>query len=155
MTNTTTINPKTKKLVTWLLIGAAISVSAVACGMHSRHPSDKMVRRMALAHVEDLMDDIHADDAQRAQFDALAEGIVNDALAMKKAHKADEKTLLASLQSGTIDREALHTQLENHLDKAEDFLSRSLDKVLDAYESLRPDQKKIILDKLAEHMENN
>jgi Spy/CpxP family protein refolding chaperone len=148
-------NAKTKKIVLWLLIGASVAATAAACGIHGNGISEKMMRRMVLGHVDDLMDEIDADDAQRATFNTLAEGIVEEALAMKKSHKAKEKTLLASLQRGTVDREALHTQLENHMDTAEDFLSRSLDKVLDAYETLRPAQKQIILDKLAEHVKNN
>ena len=148
-------NAKTRKVVLWVLLGVTVAATAAACGMHGKGASEKMMRRMALGHVDDLMDEIDADDGQRATFNTLAEGILDEALAMKKSHKGEEKTLLASLQRGTVDRDALHAQLENHMDTAEDFLSRSLDKVLDAYETLRPEQKQIILDKLAEHVKNN
>ena len=42
--------------------------------------SEKMMKRMVLGHVEDLMDEIDADDTQRAEFAALAEGIADEAL---------------------------------------------------------------------------
>ena len=146
---------KTKKIAMWLVVGVAVSVGAAACGMHGKHMSEAMMRRAALSHVDDVMDEIDADDAQRAQFEALAEELVDEALAMKAAHKSKEKAFLDDFRKGTIDRQALHTAMEDHVDTVEEFLSRSLDKVLDAVETLRPEQRQIILDKLADHMENH
>ena len=137
-----------------LAAGLVVAVSAVACGGHKKM-SEKMMKRMIVGHVDDLMDEIDADDAQRARFTALAEGIADEALALKKAHKAREKTLLKELQKPSPDREKLHAQVEEKFDLFEDFVHRTLDKLLDAYETLDADQKQIIVDELANHMENH
>jgi Spy/CpxP family protein refolding chaperone len=139
-----------------VLIGAAVALGAAACGMHhGKHMSETMMRKVALKHVGELMDDINADSGQRAEFTALTESIVNDAITLKKSHDADQKNLLAALKKDKVDRVAMHAKMDEHLSAFNGFLSKSLDKVLDAYEKLRPEQKQIVIDKLAAHMENN
>jgi Spy/CpxP family protein refolding chaperone len=146
---------RVKKIAAFVLIGAAVAVSSVACGMHGMKMSEKMMRAAMEDHVDELMDDINATDAQRAEFTLLSDSIVNEAIALRSKEKPNHQALLAALKKDKVDREAIHSGIENHIDTFEAFLFRSLDRVLDAYEKLRPEQKQIILDKLANHMENN
>jgi Spy/CpxP family protein refolding chaperone len=138
-----------------LLAGTAVAVCAVACGRHGKRMSEAMMRELALDHVEDLMDDIDADDTQRARFEALAGELIDDAIALKKAHKSQERAVLKALESGSPDREAVHAHMDQQFDQLEGFAHRSLDKVFDAYQTLDDDQQRIVLDKLAKHMEKH
>ena len=137
-----------------LAISAVVAFSAVACGGHDKM-SDKMMKRMLVGYVEDLMDEIDADDAERTRFAALAKGIADEALTLKKAHKAQGEAVIRELQKPSPDREKLHARVDEKFDLVEDFAHRTLDKVLDAYETLDPDQKQIVIDKLANHMEKH
>jgi Spy/CpxP family protein refolding chaperone len=139
-------------IISALVIGAVVSVSVVACGGHGHRMSPKMMKRMALGFVDDVMDEIDATDAQRATFEALAEDIVNEGLAMKKDHKAHKAFVLNELSKPTPDREALKAHMDEKFSRLEDFAHRTLDKVLDAYETLDADQKAIVLEKLETHM---
>ena len=152
----TTFKKKMKRTIVFaLLVGAAVAICAVACGRHGKHLSEKMMRELALDHVDELMDDIDADDGQRARFEALAEEIVDEAIAMRQAHKSHKQAVLDELQKGSPNRQALHAHVDDKFDRVEAFVHRSLDKILDAYETLDDDQKQIVADKLANHMENH
>ena len=147
--------PKSRKLVVTLIaVGAVASVAAVACG-GGGHPSPKMMQRMLLGQVDDLADDIDATDAQRAVFESTAQAIFDDALAMKKDHEKDKKEMIAVLSAPSVDREAVKTNIQEKLDRLEAFLLHSADQVIDAYETLDDGQRQILIDKLAEHMENH
>ncbi len=143
-----------RPLLASLIVTASVAFTVVACG-HGHRMSPKVMERMVLGHVDDVMDDIDATDAQRATFEKLAGELLADGLAMKQEHKAHKKEMLALLGSPSPDREAIKAHLQDKIDRMEAFALRSVDKVLDAYETLDPEQQQIVLDKLAKHMENH
>ena len=152
---TTSKKKTTKKIAIALLTGAAVVAFAVACGRHGKHLSEKMMREHALDHVDDLMDDIDADDTQRARFEALASELVEEAIAMKQAHKSHKQEVLDQLAKGSPNRKVLHAHVDEKFNGMAAFVHRSLDKILDAYETLDDDQKQIVVEKLANQMENH
>ena len=151
--NKSKLNRKT--VYTVVILGALVAISVVACGGHGHDMSPQMMKRLFLGHVDDVMDDIDATDAQRATFEATAEEILAEALEMKKTHKAHEKEMLTLLKAPSPDRDAIKAHIQDKLDRVEDFAIRSVDKILDAYETLDSGQRQIILDKLAKHLEKH
>ena len=144
-----------KTTITLVVVGAVVAATAVACGHHARHPSPKIMQRLVLGHVDDMMDEVDASDDQRATFESAAQTILTDALAMHEAHKADKAEMLKVLSAPTVDRDAVKSHIEAKLDTVEAFALRSVDTLIDAFETLDDPQKQILLEKLATHFENN
>ena len=143
-----------KTLITLIAVGAAAAITAVACG-HRGHMSEKMMERIVLGHVDDLADEVDATDAQRAVFESTAQAILEDALVMKRDHKECKKEAMALLNTPTVDREAVKAHIQDKIDQMEAFALRSMDQVIDAYETLDDDQRQVVIDKLAKHMEKH
>lgn len=138
-----------------LLTLSVIAVSVVACGGHRHKMSPKMMHRLVLGEVDDLMDDVDATDAQRAAFESAANAILQDAVALKKQHENHDKELLKVLQAPTPDRQAIYAGIDDHAAVLKDFVRSSLDRFLDAYETLDAEQRQIVITKLAEHFEKH
>lgn len=138
-----------------LLTLSVIAVSAVACGGHRHEMSPKMMHRLVLGEVDDLMDEVDATDAQRAAFESAAKAVLKDALALKEQHKNHDKALFKALRASTPDRRAIYTGIDEHAAVFEAFARSSVDRFLDAYETLDTEQRQIVIMKLAEHFDKH
>ena len=155
MTHTRKFSKRARYAAVSIFIVVAIaSLTAVACG-HSGHMSPKLKHRIVMGVVNDVMDDIDATDAQRSSFVSAADAILKDALALKKTHKQHHKKIHQMLQGGNVDREGLKAHLNTQFDQLEIFAYASLDRFLDAYETLDRQQQQIVLKKLEKHMDEH
>ncbi len=139
-----------------LSVGLVGSLFAVGCGRsYHKHGDMKMAKKMIRWHVEDKLDDIDVDDDQRQKIMATLEDVLSNVEQMKAKHKGHEAELLTELRNGPPDPDKMHARLDAKFMEMNGFAHSVLDKAIQAYGVLRPDQQQALLDDLADHMDDH
>ncbi|MCP4605062.1 MAG: periplasmic heavy metal sensor [Proteobacteria bacterium] len=140
-----------------VILGVGITASFVGCGRHHWHGNSnpERIEKMVMWKVDDTLDDLDATDAQRAEIEGIAREILADAMKIKEGHGDHKTELYSKFSSGTYDRTELHGKVDEHFELARAFVHRSLDRVMDAYETLDEKQRQEILDRWQEHMDEH
>jgi Spy/CpxP family protein refolding chaperone len=148
----------------WLILGAVVvvagmSTAAVAfgprVGHHMGHRDFGVVKRMVLAHVDNVLDEIDATDAQRTAIRANVDVILADAEQTKKGHKSYHAQVLEALKDPDFNPQALHDLLDDEFDRGNAFAHRALDRVLASYKTLDENQRAALRELLAEHLKKH
>ena len=139
------------------VLGSVIAVASTATngfGCHG-HGDSKMMKRIVLWHAEDMLDEIDADEAQRQVILDTVNKVLAEVEALKTEHHSRESVLLEQLRQGPPNPDEMHSLLDQKFDKANNFAHQTLDRVLEAYSVLRPEQQQIVLDALDKHMKQH
>jgi periplasmic protein CpxP/Spy len=139
------------------LLWVGIAASAVGCGRHhfmGNHDSER-IEKMVMWKVDDVLDDLDAADTQRAEIEGIAREILADGFKLKEGHGKHKGEMMAKFRAGTYDRVEMNAKLDEHFEMAQAFIKRSMNRILDAYETLDESQRNEILDRMQAHMDEH
>jgi len=134
---------------------AAAGATVFACGDHHHRMSPERLRKIVSWKVDDLLDEVDADDSQRLEIEGIAGEITEDFLAIHADRDRHRETILEELGRGDPDGDLLHERLDEKLDTIGSFAHRTLDRLLDAHALLTGEQRAILSEHVREHMEDH
>ena len=134
-----------KKILSTLLVAAVVVTGALTLTAF-RHHGDPA--RFVANHVDDMLDDVKATDAQRQQIHAVVDKVVADGKALHASHADTKKQLLAQWQADQPDAAQVHSIVDSRVDSMKRFADEVTDAVLQVHGILTPDQRAVITKKL-------
>ena len=140
-------------------IAAVVSTGLVtACGgPHCGHRGADPARMesFALWHVNETLDELDATEAQRRVILDRTRAVVRDAIALHDSHDDGHEVVRAELATGAPEADRLHALLDDRLDEVRAFGHRTIDRALEAYETLDADQRDALLAELEDHFDSH
>jgi len=124
--------------------GAAASAVAGGPGGHGGPGLHHFARTMA---------SLDLTEAQMQAMVDLRDDIRADMMAAHREQKGEADAVLAQLESGRVDRAALHARVDEAAKSRTEMAHEVLDRVLDVYDSLTPAQKSELVSTLKEQKE--
>ncbi|MCP4679062.1 MAG: hypothetical protein GY854_26945 [Deltaproteobacteria bacterium] len=154
------MNVKTRKtIIATVCTLAFLSIAgaaAVGCARHGHRFDDpERVKKVVAWKVDDLLDEVDADEGQRASFNAATSKIVDDGFKMKEAHKANHDEFHAELKSASPNSDKLHEMVDRRVNELQAFAHRTLDTFLAAWNELTPQQRAEIVVELEDHFSHH
>jgi periplasmic protein CpxP/Spy len=130
------------------LIGgvAAVASGSSMCGWHHGGMLSSTASPAEVsAHVEHMLKHLYAEidatDAQKAQIEPLVEQAVNDLLPLRTQWQTASARAIDGLTQASIDRTALETARETHMQLADQASKRFVQLIGDVGEVLTPEQR--------------
>lgn len=143
----------TKRVLLFVGATAALAVVAVGCHHGARHGwvTPERVQKMVSWHVNDVLDDLDADDAQRKQVNAIKDRLVGSALAFHEGSRDTRQALVQAWSAEKPDAKALHALVDQRLDALRALAHEAVDASVTLHGVLTPEQRQALLDKVAAH----
>ncbi len=135
-----------------LLVFAGIAGFTAMTGFAMHHHYGDPTK-MITAQVEDLLDDVHATDAQRQQILAIEQKLLADGKALHQAQAGAHQELLAQWNAAQPDAAKVNALIDARIDALRAFAHEAADGVIQAHAILTPDQRAQIGRKLERHAE--
>jgi periplasmic protein CpxP/Spy len=132
---------KTLVAVGAVLVGL-LGISAFAA-RGKGDPAERMERFIAW-RVDDALDDINANDAQRKQVNEMKDRLIQDAKPLIEGHRKSKEDLLAQWNSATPDATKVHGIVDARVDAFRAFAHKLADSALELHRILTPEQRKDI-----------
>ncbi len=133
------------RAIVMLTLAAAVAIAAAACGHRGHHGhrdlSPEAVERRAIDRLGWALDDIDADDKQRATIEALARGLMPDLHKLRALHDPTREVIAGELLSGKPDANKIHTTIDEAARPTLSFVHKVADAAIGAHAALRPDQR--------------
>lgn len=142
-----------KKLVTTALALALLAVGTLGLTAFRHHHDPARFDRFLTHRLDDLLDDVHATDAQRQQIGALKDRLVADGKALHASHGEARKELLAQWQAEQPDAAKVHALVQARADSMKRFGDELADAVLQVHGLLTPEQRAVVTKKLQRHLD--
>ena len=142
-----------KKIVTTALALALLAVGALALTAFRHHRDPARLDRFVTHRLDDLLDDVHATDAQRQQLGALKDKLLADGKALHASHGDARQELLAQWQADQPDAARVHALVQARADAMKRFADEAADAVLQAHAILTPEQRAVVTRKLQRHLQ--
>jgi Spy/CpxP family protein refolding chaperone len=124
-----------KKTLTISLLAVALTSMVALTGFgggcgHNHSPAERAewMKKRAVSHVDDALDDLDATDDQRVKVQALTANILGDATGLLEDHQRAKLELKAQWDSKSPDSQRVHAIVDARVDA----LSKILHKVADA-----------------------
>ncbi len=135
-----------------LLLSAGLVAATRDGGFHKGfHKDPERMRAMVEWKVNDMLDEIDADDTQRESILGSVNTLFDEGMALR-GDKDDHKELIhQELAKDNPDREKLQAMIDGKLDKARTFSEKVLDTVLDIHSELTPEQREKLMELVDEH----
>jgi hypothetical protein len=130
-----------------MLLTVAAGVFVLLTGFHGGCGSDtpearvKQVNRMVTAHVDDLLDDIEANDAQRKRIHAIKDDLLKEAMPLYEDHRAAKAELRAEWMKDAVDPEHVHAIIDGRVDAFRTLLHKVADGAIELHAILTPKQR--------------
>ncbi len=150
------MNAKTRNTIiatvcTLVVLGIA-GTAAVGCARHrSRFDDPERVKKVVAWKVDDLLDEVDADEGQRASFNTATSKIIDDGFKMKETHKANHDEFHAELKAASPNSDKLHEMIDRRVSELQAFAHRTLDTFLVAWNELTPQQRTEVVAEMEEH----
>jgi len=141
---------RTTRVVAIAGVAVAVLGSAVALasfGWHGAH-SEKFMRRMIDAHVEEALDDISATADQRQKVSAIEDKLFADFQLSRDARRAFVKTLTEQFAQPQLDSAALEQAYQPVSQSHEKLRAEMLQAVGNVHDLLTPDQRAKLVDRM-------
>jgi len=106
-----------------------------------------------LHHFARTMASLDLTEAQMQAMVDLRDDIRADMMAAHREQKGEADAVLAQLESGRVDRAALHARVDEAAKSRMEMTHEVLDRVLDVYDTLTPAQKSELVSTLKEQKE--
>lgn len=105
--------------------------------------------------IDDVLDDLEADETQRRQVHAVKERVFEEVAAMHAGRGEHKAQVRAELLSDAPDPELLHRLVDNKIDDVRAFVHKRLDDLLEVHAVLTPAQRQQLAEMLGEHAAQN
>ena len=136
-----------KKILLTALVVVAFATGALALTAARSHGPARMDR--FLTHrVEDMLDDVHATDAQRQQVLGIKDKLVADGKALHAGQSDVKSQLLAQWQADKPDAARVHALVDGRADAMKSFAGEVADAILQVHDILTPEQRAVVTKKL-------
>jgi periplasmic protein CpxP/Spy len=134
--------------IAFVLFPAVLLVAACG-GPHRRGEVDlARAERVATERLDDLLDDVHATDAQRARIVAIKDRLAPEAKALALSQQQARQEMIVQLTSDRPDAARLHVLVDRQIDALRALAHRSVDGVVEAHATLTPEQRAPLAKKL-------
>jgi periplasmic protein CpxP/Spy len=142
-----------RKILSTALALAVLAVGALTLTAFRGHHGDPAHLDRALTrHLDDLLDDVHATDAQRQQINALKDKLVADGRALRAQHAGARQELLAQWKADRPDAARVHALVDARADGMKRMADQAADALLKAHDILTPEQRAVVTRKLQRHL---
>ena len=140
----------------WLFPVAALVGFLTLCGFRAAfaggfHHHPWRMTRMVNAHVDDLLDDLKATDAQRKQTHVLVDGLLKDGEALRDGHEQAREDILAQWNQPKPDAAKVHALVDTRFDSFKAFAHKVVDAGLQFHDLLTPDQRTEVSQRVEAH----
>lgn len=134
-------------------------IAAVAVGMLSvtmlvgwrsyGGPMDaQKVSRLVGARVDNVLDDVDATDAQRAQVKSIQERLIKDGLELRKGNVETRKELFAQWESTNPDKQKIYGVVDARAEEFKAFAHKVVDAAVEFHGILNATQRGILTEKV-------
>jgi Spy/CpxP family protein refolding chaperone len=100
---------------------------------------------MKLGH---LIASLDLTEAQEAALLDLREDLASEFKTSRSDHKDEMESIVSAIKSDTVDREAVHALIDAAAAERTAMAHRATDGVLDIYDTLSPEQKTLLIERL-------
>lgn len=142
-----------KKTLTAVLALAVLAVGALTLTAFRHHRDPAHLDRFLTHRLEDLLDDVHATDAQRQQITAIKDKLVADGKALHGGQADARQQLLAQWQADQPDAAKVHALVQARADGMKRFADEVADAALQVHQLLTPEQRAVVTRKLQRHLD--
>jgi Spy/CpxP family protein refolding chaperone len=124
---------------------------ATACKPHGhRHFNPEKVNKFVTWHINDVLDDLDANEEQRTAILTVKDQVLADIRELKETMPRDRQAVMEELTKGEPDAEKLHTLLDAKIDRLRSFAHKELDNLLAVHGTLTPEQRAELIAKAKE-----
>ena len=142
-----------------LLIGAIVIASlglgvAWAFGpLHHGHgrPDPEEMAKLITFHVNDTLDELKANDAQRATVLAVKDRLLAEGKKLHEGHAATHEELLRQWGSASPDKAKLHALADAQVEELRGFLHQAVDAFAEVHATLTPEQRAQLVQEFQKH----
>jgi Spy/CpxP family protein refolding chaperone len=134
-----------------LLLGALLPLALLAsCGgpRHHGQLDPARVDRQVTEHLDDMLDDVKATDAQRKRILAVKDRLLPEAAALAASQQQARKEITEQLSSERPDAARLHALVDRQVDALRALAHKSVDGAVEAHGTLTPEQRAPLVKKL-------
>jgi Spy/CpxP family protein refolding chaperone len=131
-------------------IAMIIPMTLTACGgMHRRGDLDPARADQQLTeHLEDVLDDVKASDAQRARILAIKSRLLPEVTALVASKRQVRQEVVAQLASDHPDAARLHALVDLQIAALRVIAHKSVDGIVEAHGTLTPEQRAPLVKKM-------
>ncbi len=122
-----------------ILVAALALLAGFAADHHELRP--KRAYGFLSYRVNSILDEIKANDAQRAQVNAIKDELFKDGLALKQANRALRKELIAQWDSDVADSAKIHSLVNERVEAFRAFASKAADDAVKVHDLLSAEQR--------------
>jgi Spy/CpxP family protein refolding chaperone len=140
-----------KKIVSTLAVLAVVATGALALTAFRHHHDPAQFQQHVSARIDQLLDDVHATDAQRQQIVALRDKLLADAKALHASNADTHQQLLAQWQADQPDATKVHALVDGRAAAMKGFADEVADAMIQVHGILTPDQRATVTQKLQRH----
>ena len=151
------MKPRTRRvmlLTLAVLTGGALVVSAACAGHGHGWLTPERVKALLSWHVDDLLDDLDADDAQRAKVQALADKLLASGQALHAEGPAVHAAIVDAWGKDEPDVARLHAIADERVDALRGFAHQAVDASIELHAILTPEQRSALTERFREHLED-
>jgi Spy/CpxP family protein refolding chaperone len=145
-----------KKTVPVLVGLAAVFLLATGfrggCGGGHRH-DPASIDRMVTSHLEDVLDDLDATEAQKVQVMVIKDRLLQQGAALRQGSRETKRELVAQWDSAAPDRARVHALIDARIDAMRAFAHQAADAGVDLHGILTPEQRAKISKKIHRRMD--
>jgi protein CpxP len=145
-----------KILVTTLaLMGLAAGALGLTAfrGHGPGHGDPARMEKFIDHRLADMLDDLHATDAQRQKITAIKDKLLADHKALHASHADVKKELLAQWQADRPDAARVHAIVAERATGMTGFANEVADALIQVHDILTPDQRAQLAKKMQRHMD--
>lgn len=134
-----------------LLSGTVIGLAGFGFGHFGCH-GQKFMKRIADAHVEEVMDKINATPEQRQKVSAMEDKLIGDFKAIRTAHRASLAKVADAFGQDPLDTQVLDAARAQNQQSIEQLQGDIRQTLQDLHEALTPAQRQQLASLVKEHL---
>jgi len=121
---------------------ALVAALALLAGFAASHDLHRKHGYGFLSYrINSILDDIKANDSQRAQVNAIKDELFNDGLALKQANRALRSDLVAQWDADVVDSAKIHALVNDRVEAFRAFANKAADDAIKVHDLLSAQQR--------------
>ncbi len=127
-----------------VIIGvASLAAIGLLAGFADRmeHRDPKGAHDFMSQRIDQLLNDIKATDAQRAQINPLKEQLIQQGTALRQSQMDLHKELMAEWQNSQVDAAKIHAMVDQRVEAFRALAQKAADAVIQLHDVLTPEQR--------------